>query len=66
MGEVAVRGGRFEGCLFFFGLYGLFISLLFHTITTTIMCDIVYISANISANDRILWVIIASVDYNIQ
>ena len=43
MGEVAVRGGRFEGCLFFFGLYGLFIFLLFHIFTTTIRCDIVYI-----------------------
>ena len=43
--EVGVRGGRFEGYLFFFGLYGLFIFLLFHTIKTMILvrCDIVYI-----------------------
>ena len=27
--EVGVRGGRFEGYLFFFGLYGLFIFFYF-------------------------------------
>jgi len=50
----------------FFDLYELFTILLFHTITTTIGCDIVYISANISANNRSLSVIIASVYKDIQ
>ena len=58
--------GRFEGCLQFFWFVWIVYILLFRIITTTSMirCAIVYISANISANDHSIWIIIANVHYN--
>ena len=53
-----VERQKIWGCL-----YSLAVDRL-HFSTTTIRCTIVFISANITANDRTPWAIIASVDYN--